>query len=102
MVVVVEPVLAVVADKEIGPAVVVIIRNRAAISPAIIRHPGLLRYFGERSVMIVVEQCGVWRFLLSIQRIQSRALPQIHIEPTTFNELDPAERPTLSPTNQIF
>src|SRR5258708_20652032 len=100
MVVVVEPVLAVVADKEIGPAVIVIIRNRAAVSPAIIRHTGLLRYFGERSVMIIVEQCGVWRLFLSIQRIQCPPLPEVDIEPRLAGESDHACPPHLALNNQ--
>src|ERR1700732_3836694 len=102
MVVVVEPVLAVVADKEIGPAVAVIIRNRAAVSPAIIRHPGLLRYFGERSVMIVVEQCGVWRLFLSIERIECRAVHEIDIEPAIVVEVDQADARTIGLNNEVF
>src|SRR5258708_6914424 len=102
MVVVVEPVLAVVADKEIGPTVVVIIRNRAAVSPAIIRHPGPLRYFGERSVMIVVEQCGVWRLFPSIQRIECRAVHKIDIEPAIVVEVDQADARTIGLNNEVF
>src|ERR1700730_12064062 len=102
MFVVVETVLAVVADKEIGPAVVVIIRNRAAVSPAIIRHAGLLPYFGERSIVIVVEQCGMWRFFLSIQRIECRAVDDIDIEPAIVVEVDQADARTIGLNNEVF
>src|SRR5713101_8761516 len=102
MVVVVEPVLAVVADKEIGPAVIVIIRHRAAVSPAIVRHTGLLRYFGESSVMIVVEQCRVWRFFLSIQRIECRAVHEIDIEPAIVVEVDQADARTIGLNKEVF
>src|SRR6185437_6719222 len=90
MVVVVKPVLAVVADKQVGPTVVVVIGNRASVAPAIVGHAGLRRDIGKRAIVVVMEERGVRRIFLAVQRIESRSVHKIDIEPAVVIVIDEA------------
>jgi hypothetical protein len=52
--------------------------------------------------MIVVEQCGVRRLFLSIQRIECRAVHEIDIEPAIVVEVDQADARTIGLNNEVF
>jgi hypothetical protein len=88
MVVVIEPVLAIVAYENVGPAIVVVVRNGHAKTPAVVGHPGLRRHIGKRAVVIVVEQGGVRRRLLAVQRIERRTVEQVDIQPAIVVVVD--------------
>src|SRR5580692_7312789 len=95
MVVVVEAVLAVIADIDVWPAIVVVVGARAAISPAIISDAGRPGHIRKRSVVVVVEQRCVRRFFLSIQRIERRAVHQVDVQPTIVVVVEKANTGTI-------
>src|ERR1017187_8188362 len=61
VVVVVQPVFAIVRYEDIGPAVVVVVADCNAEAPAVIGHAGRRSNVGECAVVIVVEECGMRR-----------------------------------------
>src|ERR1700723_4386765 len=62
MIVVVEPVLAVVGHVEVGPAVIVEVAHGHSEAPAVVGHAGLGSNVGKGAVVVVVKQGGVRRF----------------------------------------
>ena len=102
VIVVVEPVLAVVAHVDVGPAVVVVVGNRAAISPAVVGHAGLLRDIGERAVVIVVEQRGVRRLFLAVERVEGRAVDEVDIEPAVVVVVDQANAGAVGLDDEVL
>ena len=65
MIVVIQPVLTVVSDIEVWPAVIIIISHRYAESPALVCNTCSLRRVAEGAIMIVVEEHGARRGLLA-------------------------------------
>ena len=61
MIVVVEAILAEVGDIHIGPAIVVVVADGHAKSPAIVGHAGFGRDIGKCAVVVVVKEGGVGR-----------------------------------------
>jgi hypothetical protein len=59
VIVVIQAIFAVVRDINVRPAVVVIVTDRDAKSPPFVGYASLLRYVGERSIVVVVKQRGV-------------------------------------------
>ena len=102
MVVVVEPVLSVVAHKEIGPAVVVVVGNRAAIAPAVVGHAGLGAHIGKGSVVVVVKQRGVRRLLLAVKRVECRAVDEVDIEPAVVVVVDQADAGSVGLNDEVL
>src|SRR5580658_924006 len=88
VIVVVEAVLAPVRHKDIGPAVVVVVRNGHAETPAVVGHAGLGRHVGERAVVVIMKQRRVGRRLLAVERIKGRAVDDINIEPAVVVVVD--------------
>ena len=81
VVVVVQPVFAVVSDVEVGPAIVVVIADRAAESPSVIRHARDVGNVGESSVMIIMEERGMRRLGFAVQRVECRTIHKVDVEP---------------------
>ena len=69
MVVVVQTVLAKVADIDIRPAVVVIIRDGNAHAPPLIGHARFRSHIGKRTIVIVMKQRSLRRSRLSVHRV---------------------------------
>ena len=61
MVVVVQPVLTVIGDEDVGPAVVVEVTYCHSKAPAIVGDTGLCGDVGEGAVVVVVKERGVRR-----------------------------------------
>src|SRR6478736_6036117 len=81
MIVPIQPIRAKVAHKDVWPAVVVVVPNRHAKSPAIIRHVSLGGNVCEGSIMVVVKQCSMrWR-ALSRKRFIGGPVHEIDVEP---------------------
>ena len=91
MVVVVEAVLAVVAHIDVGPAVVVVVGDRAAIAPAVVGHAGLGAHIGKCAIVVVVEQRGVGRLFFAVERVEGRAVDQVDVEPAVVVVVDQAD-----------
>ncbi len=79
-VVVVENILAEVGDEQIFEAVVVVVADADALSPAGVRHAGLRGDVGEGAVAIVLEQMR-GGFLSGREAFQTRAVHQENIQP---------------------
>ena len=90
MVVAVEPVVAEVGNKDVGPAVVVEIRDGHAEAPAVVGDAGLVGHVGKGSVVIVVKERGMGRGALAAERIVGRAVHQIDVEPAVVVVVDQA------------
>jgi hypothetical protein len=84
VVVAIEAVLAVVGYIQVRPAVVVVIANRASVSPAVVGYAGLFRHVGEGAVVIVMEESRVGRGGLAGKRIVCGAVHQINVEPAVI------------------
>jgi hypothetical protein len=52
--------------------------------------------------VIVAEQCGVWRFFLSIEGIECRAVYEVDIEPAIVVEVDQTDARTIGLNKQVF
>ena len=88
VIVVVEAVLAEVADEDIGPAVVVVVADCCAESPAVVGYACFRGDIGKRTVVVVVEQ-GCMRWLsLSAHSIVGRAVDEVDIEPAIVVVVD--------------
>ena len=81
VVVVVEAVLAEVADVDVGPAVVVVVADGHAEAPAVVGHAGFCGDVGEGAVVVVVEERGVRRRGFAGQRVEGGAVDEIDVEP---------------------
>src|SRR5258708_19319152 len=79
-VVVVENILAKISDEEIFEAVIVVIANADALSPARVRHTRLGRDIGESAITIVFEQMRRW-LLSGGKTFQAPAVYQKNIQP---------------------
>ncbi len=84
VVVVVQPVLAVVRDEDIGPAVVVVIAHDRAEAPAIVRNACFGGDIGEGAVVIVAEEGGMRRRCFPGERIPCAAIDEIDIKPAVI------------------
>src|SRR6185437_8159170 len=81
VVVVVKAILAEICHVEVGPAVVVVIANGAAESPAVVFDPGDIGDVGKRLIVIVAEERSVRRRGLAVERVVGRSVDQINVEP---------------------
>ena len=81
MIVVVQPVFAIVGDINIWPAVVVVIADGHAKTPAVIGDARLGGYVSERPIMVVMKQRRVRSLALAVVSIVGRAVHQIDVEP---------------------
>ncbi|HEX4065061.1 MAG TPA: hypothetical protein VHZ09_03480 [Acidobacteriaceae bacterium] len=53
-------------------------------SPAVVSHTSLLSDLGECSIMVVVKESGTWRRYPASERVVSRAVHQIEVEPAVI------------------
>ena len=65
----IQAVLAHVRNINVGPAIVIEVRNGHAGTPTIVGDAGLGGDIGERAVVIVVKECRVRRSCLAAERI---------------------------------
>src|SRR5579863_5123397 len=79
-IVVIENVLAEVRDEQIVPAIVVIVADADALSPARMRDSSLQSHVGESSVAIVAEKMRSW-FVAGGEALKARSVHQKYIEP---------------------
>jgi hypothetical protein len=70
MIIAVEAVLAVVAHVDVGPAVVVVVGDADAVAPAVIGDAGFFRHIGKGSIVVVVEQGGLWSGFLAVEGVK--------------------------------
>ena len=80
-VVVIQNVLAEVGDEQIVPAVVVVVADAHALSPARVRDSGLRGHVGEGAVAIVAKQMRR-RFAPRGKALEPRAVHQKNVEPS--------------------
>src|ERR1017187_9947272 len=80
VVVVVQPVFAIVGYEDIGPAVVVVVADCDAEAPAVVGHAGRRSNLGTGAVVVVVKKRGVRGCFLAINRLEGRAVEQIVAE----------------------
>src|ERR1700722_12473537 len=81
VIIVVEAILAEVRHVEIGPAIIVIIADCNAESPAVVRDASLLSNVRKSAVMIVVKERGVRRQSLARYGVISGAVHHVDVEP---------------------
>src|SRR5882762_4565955 len=81
VVVVIQPVLAVVCDVDVRPAVIIVVPHGHAKSPAFVRDARLFGDIGKSAVMVIVEQHGSRRSLLPFQCRHRGTIQEINIEP---------------------
>ena len=79
-IVVIKNVLAKVADKEVLEAVIVVIANADALSPAGVGYASLQSNVGECAVSIIFEEMGRWLLALG-ETFQARSVHQENVEP---------------------
>jgi hypothetical protein len=79
---VVETILANVRYIEVGPTIVVVIRDRYADTPAIIRYAGFLCDIREGSIVVVMEERGVSRSRLAVEGVVCEAVDEVDIHPS--------------------
>src|SRR5437016_11071172 len=70
VVVVVEPVLAVIRDVKVRPPIVVVVAHCHAETPPFIPNPRFFRGIGEGSVVVVVKEHGLWGCGAAFQSIE--------------------------------
>ena len=81
MIVVIKPVLAVIRDVQIRPAVVVVIADGHAKSPSLVGDARFVRHVGKRAVVIVVKKRGARRLLFSSHCIKGGTIHEINVGP---------------------
>ena len=70
VIIVVEAILPVIGDVDVGPAIIVIVADRYAKTPAIVGNSGLFRDIGECSVVIIMKKRGVRRLDFASKRVE--------------------------------
>ena len=89
MIVVIEAVFAEVADVDIGPAVVVIVCNGYADTPALVRDASFFGDVGEGAVVIVVKERRLWvQGAFSVPGVGGGSVHQIDVEPAIVVVVD--------------
>jgi hypothetical protein len=78
---VVQPVLSVVGDVEIRPTIIVVVSDGYAETPAVVGYARLGSNIGKCAVAIIVEKRGMRRSRFTLQRILSRSVDEIDVEP---------------------
>src|SRR5438552_3913464 len=81
VIVVVEAILSVVRNVNVGPTIVVVIADSDAEAPAFVRHASLVGYVRKRSIGIIVKEHRSWRRLFSKQGGDGRAIQNVNVEP---------------------
>jgi hypothetical protein len=81
MVIVVQAILAVVADVDVRPAVVIVVANRDPVPPAVVRYACLHGYIGKGAVMIIAKERRLRRGCLAGLRVISGTIHEIDIQP---------------------
>ncbi len=82
MVVVVKAILANVRYIEVGPTIVVVICDRYADSPAIVRYTGSISKICEGSIVVVLKERCVYRGCFAVHGVVREAVDQVNIHPT--------------------
>ncbi len=91
VVVVIEAVLAEVADVDVGPAVVVIVGDGDADTPALVGNAGFFGDVGEGAVVIVVKERSFGCGGFSGQGVGGGAVDEIDVEPAIVVVVDEAD-----------
>src|SRR5271170_2399093 len=91
MVVVIKAVLAEVGDIDIRPAVIVVVGDGDADTPAIIGHACLRRYIGKGAIVIVVKERSMGRSCFTVYSVVGRAIDEIDIQPAVVVIVDKAD-----------
>src|SRR6266699_6499602 len=81
MIVVEKTVLPVVGHVDVRPAIVIVILNGYTEAPSLVCHARFFRHFGERAIVIVVQQHGARRRLLPVERGKRGPVEQINVQP---------------------
>ncbi len=102
VVVVVEPVLPVVAHIDVRPAVVVVVGNRAAITPAVVLHARLGAHVGKGAILVVPKQRRVRRLFLAVQRVECRAVHQVDRQPAAVVVIDQADARSVGLNDELL
>ena len=87
-VIVIEPVLPVIRDVNVGPAVIVIVADRDAESLTFVGHTRLFGYIRKRAVVVVVEQHGAGSWFFSFQCCDGGTVQQVDIQPAVIVIVD--------------
>ena len=80
----IQPVLPVICDKDIRPAVIVVVPHADSLTPPIVGNPGAGGHIGKRPVAIVPKKRGPRRGLLPFERPVCRTVDEIYIQPTVI------------------
>ena len=95
MIVVVQAVLSVVADEDVGPAIVVVVANGHAESPAVVGDAGLFGNIGESAVVVVMEERCVGRRGFAVDGVEGGPVDKIDIEPAVVVVIDQTHAGTV-------
>src|SRR5882672_8024562 len=102
MIVAVEPVLALVANEDIRPAVVIEIAYGHAKTPALVRYAGLLGNIRKCSIMVVVKKRRMRSRSFATQRIVCRSIHQIDVQPAVVVVIKQANTRSVRIDNELL
>jgi hypothetical protein len=102
MVVVIEAILAEVADIDVRPSVVVVVGDGGADSPTVISNAGLRGHVGEGAIVIVVKERSVGRSRLAGHGVVACAVDEIDVEPSVVVVIDKADARTNCLDDEVF
>src|SRR5438067_2126870 len=102
MIVVVEPVFTVVTNKDVGPAVIIVVGNRASISPAVVRDSGASTHVSKGTIVIVMEQSRVRGLLLTVQRVERGTVHEVNVGPAVIVKVDQTDPRAVGLNNNVL
>ena len=81
MIIAVQAVAAVICHVKIGPAIIVEISNRAAVTPPVVFYPCAFRHVGKGAIVVIVKQSRVRRGGLACKSVISGTIDKIYVQP---------------------
>ena len=102
VVVVIEPVAAIVSHVDVGPSVIVVIAHRRAESPTLVADAGLVGDIGKSSISIVVKEHGARSCFLTFEGRESGTVQKIDVKPAIVIVVEQSDARTRSLDDRTF